>query len=220
MLKFPGTPLLLFELQPDPSNPRDEQPWVGILHVKTTSVARLVQEGFSIAKANVINEECFIGPPEYRPLPDTEESWWRRQYGVTRHIILRDLQQPPRWAADLHCMARDMLPELGRIRLGGLTHRNVHKCAAILSNGREFDYYFLAGTGGINIRCPDMSLDGLWPWPRKLVEGEEENTAPRGGFYFVCAQRVGMGTQLWSFRVKNGTIRLMIRGLALFSGQF
>lgn len=170
--RFPGAAVLLFHLRADPGRPDDEQPWVGELHVKTPSVARLMREGFAVSEANVVREDNFLSRTADNPLPANAEARRRRcrRYGFTRHYILRDVREPPGWAAHLFCMARELLPGLGRIRLGDLTHRNVHVCVATQPDGRRTIYYFEAGRGGINVLYGETPLEGLWPWPRRLED--------------------------------------------------
>ncbi|KAK7977118.1 hypothetical protein PG988_004608 [Apiospora saccharicola] len=174
--RFPWKPNLLFRLHPDPSKPRDEQPWVGELFVKAPSVARLMREGFFVAEANVIGEEGYITLTEDHSRFEGEEALWRRQYRFTRHYVLRDLQDPPRWAAHLMCRARDLLPELAGIRINDFTHHHVHLCMASRIH-RGLVYYFRVDKGGINAIYENMPLEGLWPWPRRLGEIVLENTA-------------------------------------------
>ncbi|KAK8133445.1 hypothetical protein PG984_005457 [Apiospora sp. TS-2023a] len=173
--RFPGKPNLLFRLHPDPSKPRDDQPWVGELYVKAPSVARLMREGFSVARANVISEEGYITRTEDYSRFEGEEALWRRQYRFTRHYIMKDLQDPPRWAAHLMCRARDLLPELAGIRINDFTHHHVHLCMASRMH-RGLVYYFRVDKGGINAIYENMPLEGLWPWPRRLGESVVENT--------------------------------------------
>ncbi|KAK7947704.1 uncharacterized protein PG986_008590 [Apiospora aurea] len=116
---------------------------------------------------------------------------WVKDYKFTRHYFLRDHhQEPPRWVGHLECLARDLAPHLARVRLRDVTHRNVVKCRVFHAE-EKLVYHFEREKStkdyvcGINAIYSDMSLRGLWPWP-KAPEEDNGNAAqgalpsPRG----------------------------------------
>ncbi|KAK8120831.1 hypothetical protein PG999_004951 [Apiospora kogelbergensis] len=163
--EFPGESVIGFQFFPEPTEPRNAQPWFGQLCIKAINVPQMMKEGFFINEENIIREEGYIEPNDNPP----DDSL--KKYKYIRHYYLRDLKQPPQWAGYLQCMAYDIMPELARIRPEILTHRNVGLCMAY-NTEENLIYYFDIDDGGINAIYDDKPLKGLWPWPRDPEEGD------------------------------------------------
>ncbi|KAK8095084.1 hypothetical protein PG997_001769 [Apiospora hydei] len=138
--EFPGPAMMHLEIFPDPTKPRDQQPWVGELWIKTPNIPRLMKEGLYLTEAHNSCEDGHIDPI------DMEEPYeeWVKDYTFILHYFLRDHQQePPRWAFN----AEEKL----------VYHFEREKSTK--------DYVY-----GINAIYSDMPLRGLWPWPKAPEE--------------------------------------------------
>ncbi|KAK8094940.1 hypothetical protein PG997_001625 [Apiospora hydei] len=165
--KDPTTDSVQFILHPWPERPRAEQPWLGELAVKAGNVPQLMEEGFAIAAENIIREQGFV---ERTGTFQGVTEQMRQRWPVTRHFVLRDRsQEPPSWTAHMRCLSTNF-KTLSDIRPCDLTHGNVAKCIA-WSIGKRMIYHFdRATTPRDDIDCvyDDLTLRGLWPWPKTL----------------------------------------------------
>ncbi|KAI0817031.1 hypothetical protein GGR55DRAFT_693348 [Xylaria sp. FL0064] len=182
---------MVFKFCPDPSRPYriDEHDWLAGLEVKCPDVPRLMREGFHWDASNVIKEEGYVEFNREYPeeagitklgriwqwfFPVTVQESSRRIQG-TRWYFLKDLNQPPRWAASVAVQAVDarILYNFDLSQLSRGLIRSVW--ASDQFQHQIYGYRFDLPTVRVNMIYDKMPMEGWWPWPRRENQGKAMN---------------------------------------------
>ncbi|KAI1357540.1 hypothetical protein F5Y08DRAFT_352242 [Xylaria arbuscula] len=163
--------LTTFTFSPDPSDRTLKQDWIGVMHVKCDSVARLMREGFHWDKTNVMLEEGWIDWEPHGPgYPMRQDG---RLWSVVRHYAIEDLDYSLRWIAHLKIFPLDPVT-LYRFNIGKLSSENVHSARVTNLDGDViYRWYPQSPEHCFNLVYDDMPLEGWWPWPKE-EQGEKE----------------------------------------------
>ncbi|WZH43325.1 uncharacterized protein QYS62_004328 [Fusarium acuminatum] len=148
-----------------------ETGWLGSLVIRTADIVGLMQEGLFLSQENVKVQESYVTPT----YSQVSKVWcWDRYFTLV----------DPKWSGKMLVRAKNSrVPS--KFRIEHLTADHVYTAEvvdAVKTNNWYYNFKRDAPESNANYMLEDMTMEGLWPWPRKDLESEGGTEEEDGKF--------------------------------------